>query len=303
VTSKPDRERSLYRIRLTRPFFVYCMVLLGFFYAGMSQSNAVAYLLLFLLVSLGLVSIPAGFRNVRNISAKLRSGAAGFGDETLVIQVSLLNRSTKPAWGVEVLLPHLPASTQLSAEAVSVGPKDQVTADISGRLPRGVHPVHYVLLTSDYPLGLFRWNRLEPVAGTVVVYPERRGDLPLPSTDPGGVESGNAVKQTAGDDFRGWRKSLPGDSSRHIDWKAVARGHPRMVKQFEGSATQTVTLSYSAMRLREPEDRLAQLARWIWECHLRRISYALELPGLHMPAASSPEHNRQALEALARFSP
>ena len=39
-----------------------------------------------------------------------------------------------------------------------------------------------------------------------------------------------------GDDFAGVRAYVPGESQRHIDWRAVARGQPLMTKQFAAEA-------------------------------------------------------------------
>ena len=58
-----------------------------------------------------------------------------------------------------------------------------------------------------------------------------------------GVESG-----TGQDDFAGLRKYQPGDSLRHVAWKAVARGQPILTKQFSGLAEGELWLEWDACR-------------------------------------------------------
>ena len=63
-----------------------------------------------------------------------------------------------------------------------------------------------------------------------------------------------------GDDFAGVRAYEPGQSQRQIDWKAVARGHPLMTKQYTTEATGALYLDFAAVPGDDTEARLAQLA-------------------------------------------
>ena len=80
-----------------------------------------------------------------------------------------------------------------------------------------------------------------------------------------------------GDDFAGMREWHPGDSLRHVDWRAVARGRPLMVKQWAAGAGGAVTLDWEQLELPVPE-RAGQIARWIEECEISGTPYALRLP-------------------------
>ena len=52
------------------------------------------------------------------------------------------------------------------------------------------------------------------------------------------------------DDFAGLRKYQPGDSLRHVAWKAVARGQAVMTKQFSGLAAGELWLDWDSLPLR-----------------------------------------------------
>jgi uncharacterized protein (DUF58 family) len=104
-----------------------------------------------------------------------------------------------------------------------------------------------------------------------------------------------------GDDFAGVRPYVPGESQRHIDWKAVARGQPLMTKQFAAEAEGSVHLDFFAIRFPDVEDRLSQLALWVIEAERARRPYDLSLPGVEIPPAIGQSHFHQCLRALGLF--
>jgi uncharacterized protein (DUF58 family) len=104
-----------------------------------------------------------------------------------------------------------------------------------------------------------------------------------------------------GDDFAGVRDYVPGESQRHIDWRAVARGQPLMTKQFAAQAEGVVYFDFAALHFANVEERLSQLALWIIEAERARRPYGLRLPGTEIPPAIGQPHFHQCLRALSLF--
>ena len=102
---------------------------------------------------------------------------------------------------------------------------------------RGVLVLDDLRVELPDPFGLFQ--RCRPTgneAGEVLVIPRR---YKLPPLDPGGQSDLKIGGETAstvkgeGDEFMGLRGYRPGDSPRHMHWKAWARTGEPIVKEFE----------------------------------------------------------------------
>jgi uncharacterized protein (DUF58 family) len=133
------------------------------------------------------------------------------------------------------------------------------------------------------------------------VYPASAGTRPLPVT----LAPARAARdgtRTEGDDFGGVRAWRVGESQRHIDWKAAARGQPLLIKQWSGDADTTVVLDWDTLADLAPEARLSQLARWIVQAERGGSQYALRLPGVALPAARGEAHFHACLRRLAEYS-
>jgi uncharacterized protein (DUF58 family) len=167
---------------------------------------------------------------------------------------------------------------------------------------RGEHPLPRITLRSVYPLGLFEGRQYRAPAGKpLLVYPAPRGNLPLPRG-----ESLSRLELAAagpgGEDYAGSRPYRIGESQRHVDWRAVARGQPLLLKQFVGTGGQRVWLDWSAVAaLPDSEARLSQLCRWIVEAEREGAQYGLRLPGFEAAPSHGDSHQHYLLRALALF--
>jgi uncharacterized protein (DUF58 family) len=102
------------------------------------------------------------------------------------------------------------------------------------------------------------------------------------------------------EDFAGLRQYQPGDSPRHIAWKAVARDDVLLTKQFTGHAAGELwlTLDLQPAHL-DLEAKLSRLTRWVLDAHTAGITYGLKLPGVVVRMGSGEAHRERCLEALA----
>lgn len=265
-------------------------------YAGAVQSNGAAYLLAFLTGTLGLISWVHARGNLRGLEVRVPQEAAGAARRL----VELRTRGAA-AWAVELLAEG--ASKSVFVENLGDGRR----ARLALPCPAGEaspEPTR-LLLRSAYPLGLFLAQRVVELPAPEPQPPRPAGRLPLPAADPQavpGLQSGAAAGLAGreGDDFAGVREWQPGDSPRHIDWRAVARGRPLLVKTWSQGGGRAVPLRWESVALPEAQ-RAAQLARWIEHCEQQRLPYSLELPDEVVPAGSGAAHARRCRRALGRW--
>jgi uncharacterized protein (DUF58 family) len=110
-----------------------------------------------------------------------------------------------------------------------------------------------------------------------------------------------AANSIGHDDFAGLRRYHPGDSSRHIDWKAVARGHEILTKQFTDTTGDEIWLDWDLLQNLDPEQRLSQLCQWVLDLHRSNCNYGLKLPDCRIEPGRGEAHKHECLTRLALF--
>lgn len=266
-------------------------------YAGAAQANGAAYLLAFLTGALGLVSYVYAKANLRGLEVRVGAAPVMRAGEGEVLMVELRAASGHSPCGIEVIL--VGAAKATFVEQIPSGQSVRLHL----RLPPAGGPLR-LLLRSAYPLGLLRAQRQVSVELTRYAIPEASGNLPLPeiqiSHEGNSGKSGGGKISRDGDDFAGVREWQPGDSPRHIDWRAVARGRPLMVKVWARTGGDSAHLDWQKMPLPDAE-RPGQLVRWVHTCEQQGVSYSLSLPGVEIPTGQGESHARRCLTAIAEF--
>jgi uncharacterized protein (DUF58 family) len=210
-----------------------------------------------------------------------------------------MNCSRTTRRGIELVLPGS-GGERKRVDSIPAGKAARVTL----RFPagqRGEHRVGTFRLTSIYPLGFVRILKRFTSSQTYLVYPKPSGDPRLPVDRARSPHSGPQTELAEGDDFAGVRAYVPGESQRHIDWRAVARGQPLMTKQFAAEAEGSVYLDFSTLRFLGIEERLSQLALWAIEAERVRRPYSLRLPEADIPPAVGETHFHRCMRALSLF--
>ncbi len=114
---------------------------------------------------------------------------------------------------------------------------------------------------------------------------------------------GEGVSYNLGnDDFVGLRPYHPGDSPRHIAWKAATRSINLLTKQFSGRADVELWLDWDELPpSMNIEAKLSRLARWVIDAHANGHRFGLHLPHKTFSPDSGMLHREHCLEALALF--
>lgn len=304
ISSAGLKRRRVY-IFPTRQGFLFAFTLVVMLLGAVNYTNSMAYLLTFLLASLFMVSMLHTFRNLRGLIIKLADAEPVFAGEAARFPMLFDNRSGYDRLALTVR-PHPKrrdrGSGAVTALALDVrgGDLERVELEVIAAR-RGLFQLDRLLLSSTFPLGLFRaWSYLD-TGPSCLVYPRPAGAAPLPP--PQESESEHDTGQRAGtDDFTGFRTYRPGDSIRRIDWKALAREQGLLVKRFAGAGTRKLELRWTAVHPgADPEARLSQLCRWVLEAERLGIHYAVEIPGARVEHGLGTPHKNACLELLARY--
>lgn len=272
---------------------------------GATYNNNLVFLLGFFLFSIFIISMVETHNNLRGIDVESALIPDQFAGLPLSIPLRFVNNGNSVRQMVEFYpshsknyFGHRSLIEELGGLAVVLHP---LVCDAG---IRGVWPVPQVVLTTVFPLGLFRaWTVLNP-GGEVILYPSPIGSLPLSyavkENDTSNVNRN--LGHQRGDDFREHRRYVLGDSSRRVDWKVFARRDRLMVKEFEGTTDKKISVRFSEVLARDLELVLSQLSRWLELAKETNAPFELVMPGGRIPFGVGPQHYQKCQRELARFN-
>ena len=301
-----DRRRVF--IFPTRHGFMLCLMLLVILLGSINYDNALGYLLTFLLGGLFLVAMLHTYRNLAGLTFAGARGAPVFAGDEARFDLLLENDSSSPR--VAVCIAHWPQGmsrlerrrmARLEAGCTLDGPATTRAVVSVMTTRRGWLDLDRVRVKSTFPLGILRsWAYFRSDA-SCLVYPRPAGRLPLPCESVSSLGAA-AATESGNDDFAGLRPYAPGDPTRAIAWKTLAREQELMIKRFYGNASTQSWLSWNAVSgLHGLEPKLSQLTRWVLDAAHAGVSFGLELPDRRIELGQGTAHRDQCLRALALF--
>ncbi|MDB6154392.1 MAG: hypothetical protein JWL90_2845, partial [Chthoniobacteraceae bacterium] len=318
IEEPPDRSRRpkhfmrRFRLRPNRNALGLVAILIAMWYAAASQSNSAVYLLGFVLASLATVSIVHAWVNVYGVALSAEPIAPVFlGEDIGIPLVGTARRRRRHGH---------PGLRVTSATCHQPAPFDEIRFESPQRSllwmraeERGRFETIEVELSTIYPMGFITAIRPDELVQLHFVYPKPDGNLPLPQSQAPSKHLPDGVRSD-GDDFSGTRAYRQGESQRHIDWKAAARGQPLLVKQWAGDTDDVIRLDWHTLGALPWEARLSQLTRWVIQAEQSGATYSLTLPRLTQSSTESsgssmirpdhgPAHFHECLRALAAFPP
>lgn len=296
------RQRGNFPLRLnrrriyilpTRAGMVFAFFLLAMLVAAINYTNNLAFLLTFLLGSISILSAIHAYANLAGL--ELESGRlypAYCGDDA---RLQLFFR----AGGRERRRVRVRVGVVLDEFSLQAGAGREMDLSVPTR-KRGLLPLGQVVLSTRYPLGLFRaWSPLVlPVTG--LVYPR---PLPVESLDwslsQGAGEEGGLGAVAASGEFGGIRPYRPEDGLSRVSWKASARGTGLYSKEYRAGVARTLVFDWDEVRASGHEERISLLAGLVREAERGGLSYGLRLPLQSIDPGSGSGHAHRCLEALA----
>lgn len=280
----------------TRYGVIFGFLLFVMLVGSTNYSNSLGFMLTFLLAGLGMISILHSYRNMARLSIRAGKTIPVFCGDMARYVLHVDNQRGHTRYAIALQLSHqAPVIIDIMADD---------TTQIELQLPakqRGWLPITPLTISTRFPLGLVHaWSHLN-LATACLVYPRPAVtgmEAPSSSSDGGGSKSS---QKSGNDDFLGVRNYHPGDSPRHVDWKAVARGQELLTKQFADNENRDLWLDWNSLHMLDTESRLSQLCRWIIDIDDAGNRYGLRLPGIQIPVGQGAEHRQQCLKALALY--
>ncbi len=294
-------QRRIY-ILPTGAGMAYGGLLLVLLIGSINYNLGLGFLLTFTAASCAVVDMVLTWRNLAHL--QLTSGRVQpvFAGEQAVFDLQVVNRGKRPRYAVWIEAADAPASHAFDVPASGAA---TVHASAAART-RGWLPAPRVVLSTRFPLGLFRaWSYWLPDA-RALVYPAPEPDAPpLPA---GGGYGGRSEGPSGEKDFAGVRGYQAGDPMRQLAWRQIARLDPELggqlvTKQFDsGGGGDELLLDFGALPAQlDPELRLSRMTSWVLEAERRARPYAFRLGDQVFEAALGPEHSADCLRALALF--
>lgn len=274
---------------------VFALMAFAMLLGSMNYNNNLAFVLTFILIGIGFVSMHQCQRNLVGLELSFAGTNSVFAGQTMRFRVAISNPSKSARYGIRLY--HNSASSDVhdlqpgeSKIFVLPLPTDR----------RGWVQLDRFGIRTLFPFELFRswaWLHMD-LRGLVYPHPTEQAPEPPPTT----VAHGHRQHDARGEeDFAGLRKYSAGDSPRHIAWKAYARSGQLLSKQFAGADTSSQWFDFAQIASDDVESRLSILTSWIVSADRTMEDYGLRLPSVEFAPANGEEHRRRCLEALALF--
>ena len=279
----------------TRNGVILSIVLFAMLMGAINYNNSLTYVLTFLLISVAVVSMLHTWRNLYGLHVNIGKCTSVHAGSLIEVPVSIQNTGSQTRLALNIAWP--------DKEPIQFDLKPNEQQWVKLTLPtdhRGYQALGKLTIYSQFPLGLFHtWSRLQFEQDCLVyAFPAINGQLPNKNCP----QDGNADSGTAGsDDFVGQRDYNNGDSLRHINWKALAKEQGLLTKQFSGSQSDELVLSWDQTGTTDTEQCISQLTRWVIEAEQAGLRYGLHLPDQHLPTKQGHSHQHQCLSVLALY--
>lgn len=288
------QQKSTY-ILPTKAGFLMVGIIVLMMIAATNYQNNLAFLLTFLILSIGLVSILFTFKNLQGLVFKLGAVDNIFAGDTLQIKIQLASQSKQN---------HFTIGTGFSKNDIYYidvisGVENQVVIPIKAS-QRGWFELPRIMATSSFPFGLLRvwtWFRF---ASPVLIYPKPI-EPPMEGKSDGDDEQEGATKSSGNDDLYGLKTYQAGDPISRIDWKALARERGLFSKEFVAYQSQDLIFDWDDFPSTEKELRLSYLCYLIAQASKANYEYSLRLPENKITKNNGDTHKQKCLEALALF--
>ena len=271
-------------------FMAFAMLL-----GSMNYNNNMSFVLTFVLVGIGFVSMHQCQRNLVGLELTFAGADPVFAGQAIRFRIAVTNQSKSARYGIRL------NATGTSSDIHDLAPGESKVFILPvPTTKRGRIALDRFGVRTLFPFELFRswaWLHMD-ISG--LVFPAPADDAPQPP--PTMVAHGHRQHDARGEeDFAGLRKYHEGDSQHHVAWKAYARTGQLLSKQFAGADTSSQWFDFAAIASNDVEERLSILTRWIVDADRTLEDYGLRVPGAEFTPAHGEIHRRNCLETLALF--
>lgn len=286
------QQKKIY-ILPSRYGFIMLWVVLALFLAGVNYSNSIMLSMGYLMASFFIVSILHTYRNVAGITIEPSHVHNGFAGDTLLFDINLSRSGKRTYESIKLIWEGVTETVSL------LDNREEMAHILIPVSQRGQYRPGRLRIETTFPVGLFvcwSYARFDLEAW---VYPKAvKNDRVLKAPYSDGHD---AVAQHNGtDDFAGLRRYVEGDSPKHVDWKAYARGGKLFTKTFVDSVDQDFWIDWQSFHGLDEESRLSYMCYWVLKFSEQNRYFGLRLPYAEISLGKGERHKVQCLIALAQ---
>lgn len=277
----------------TRAGLAFAVALLLMLIGSINYQLSLGYMMTFLLAGTATVAMLHTYRNLVHLRMESGKVEDAFAGDEARFHLHLYNPSHYERISIEIV-----GGKKIERCDVPSRGSSEIIVSLRSEA-RGWLALPRLVVRTQYPLGLFRAWSYAHLDRQALIYPRPdESQLPLPQI---AASPGDTLHAGPGsDDFHGLRSYHPGDSLRHIAWKAAAHSDVLLTKLFSGSGTAELWLDYDALpRNMNREARLSRLTRGVLLAAEAGATYGLRLPQRTIDAAAGDTHCSDCLRALA----
>lgn len=277
----------------TRYGLIFAVLLFLMLLGAVNYGNNPAHLLTFLLAGIGGNTIYLTWRNLRGLTLRCEGASPVFAGDTAKFIVRLNGEGReRPAVQLmfdkgEPCIVDIPTDTAVDMQLPLAG------------LNRGQHQPPRLVLSTRYPLGLFRAWCYVICEKPILVYPRAGKTWTRPGDT--GEHTVGGERGTGNEDFAGLRAYQPGDQPARIDWKSYARERDLNTRLFSGEAQAPLWIDWDHAPGENTETRLSALTRAIVDAENDGLIYGLRTPTMTIDPGSGPRQQHQCLRHLALY--
>lgn len=272
------------------------LFVLGLMFIGaVNYEASLGFALVFLLLSMFLLSIFYTFRNLSGLHVSAVPGAPVFAGEKAEITVILNRHGSRAYENVQLCFPGARAQVTDLLDHTEARLNLYVSSQRRGRINPG-----RLVVDTVFPFGICRAWSLVDLDFTFLAYPrpiECDLDYLLAQQHTGG---GTTITR-GNDDFHALREYQRGDSLKHVAWKQFARGQGMFTKEYASNIDRRIWLHWDMFPGMDTEERLSRLCYCVLKLDTAGVDYGLELPGVRLQPAKGNVHYAKMLEALALY--
>lgn len=283
------------RVRPTNAAWYLLMILLFVLAGAINYQSNAAYLVIAVVASTAVMAVLHGWRNLHGVRMEPLGTVPVFAGEPMRAQVTLIGAG-RERWALVLDAPEVDEDDGVPVPHLGADQRHTVELVLPGR-SRGRHTLTRVRLASVHPLGLLVMMVEVPVTWTWVVYPRPLGGGVEPER--GNDDDALGQRRASIGDFNGHRVYQPGEPHRRIDWRAVARGRPLLVKDHSVGGGGDGWIAWDDEPHAEVETRLSLLTGRVLAAEQDGRRYGLRLPGVTIEPGQGAEHRHACLSALA----
>ena len=288
-------QRSTYILPTRAGFFVMIVVILMMIGATNYQNN-LAFLLTFLLVGIGLVSIVFTFNNLQGIQLSMRAVNEVFAEQATTIALQVQSQTGKKHFSIALGL----HSESLFLCDLNSDNVTEVYLDIEGA-KRGYWQTPKLMATSQFPFGWLKTWAYFRFKKPLLVYPEAIEPPSIYQQTSGADENEEGRKISGNEELYGLRPYQAGEPLTRVDWKAFARERGMYIREFAEYKGRQLSFNWADFPNCDNETRLSYLTHLVLDAAHQNLSYALVLPQQSIQLDDGENHRLRCLEALALF--